>query len=82
MNLFIWRHNRKYHSWSMINEPCIHEDFYTDAIAMVVAESEEQALEILAKRRHGWRMEDLPTLHPKVIELDTPRVVFEDIRGE
>jgi hypothetical protein len=82
MKLFIWRHNRKYHSWSMINEPCVHEAFYTDAIAMVVAENEDQALELLAKQHHGWRMEDLKALQPKVMDLDTPRVAFEDVRGD
>ena len=28
MNLYIWRHNKTYHSHSMINEPCVVNEFY------------------------------------------------------
>lgn len=82
MKLFIWRHNRKFHSWSMMNEPCVHEAFYTDAIAMVAAETQEEALQILESQQHGWRMEDVKGLTPKVIELGAAQVIFEEVRGD
>ena len=37
MNLYIWRHNKTYHSHSMINEPCVVNEFYLDALAIVEA---------------------------------------------
>lgn len=82
MKLFIWRHNRKHHSWSMIQEPCAHQAFYQDAIAMVAAHSAEEALELLAAENNGWLIEDLKRLTPKVIDLTEAAVVFEEIRGD
>ena len=45
MNIYVWRHNKTYHSHSMIEEPCLNSEFYLDAIAIVVASSMEEALE-------------------------------------
>ena len=81
MKLFLWRHNRKYHSWSMLEEPCVHQSFYHDAVAAVLAESEADALTILA-REGGWLTEELKRLRPQVIELSEARLVFQDIRCE
>lgn len=80
MKLFLWRHNRKYHSWSMLEEPCVHHAFYNDAIAVVLAESETEALAILAQEG-GWLTEELKRLRPQVIELCESRLIFQDIRG-
>ena len=44
MNLYIWRHNKTYHSHSMINEPCVVNEFYLDALAIVEAETLDDAL--------------------------------------
>ena len=33
MNIYLWRHNKTYHSHSMIEEPCLNSEFYLDAIA-------------------------------------------------
>jgi hypothetical protein len=82
MKLFIWRHNRKYHSWSMIQEPCVHQAFYNDAIAMVLAHSEAEALQILNQEGAGWLVEELACLRPKIMEVGHPRVIFEEIRGD
>lgn len=82
MKLFIWRHNRKHHSWSMIEEPCVHQAFYNDAVAIVLAESEEEALQILAKEGAGWRVEEIACLRPKVVEVNQPRLVFQEVRGD
>ncbi len=35
MKLYVWRHNKTYHSHSMIQEPCVNNEFYLDAIAVV-----------------------------------------------
>ena len=35
MKVYVWRHNKTYHSHSMINEPCVQSHFYLDALAIV-----------------------------------------------
>lgn len=82
MNLYVWRHNRKFHSWSMFSEPCVHQSLYTDAIAIAVAESPEQALTQLEASEEGWLIEELRRLPPRVFPLDAPAVLFTDIRSE
>lgn len=82
MNLYVWRHNRKFHSWSMFNEPCVTQSLYTDAVAIVAAESPEAALDLLAASEEGWLIEELRRLQPKVFALDTPAILFTDIRSE
>lgn len=79
MKVFVWRHNKTFHSYSMINEPCVHQDFYCDAVAVVMAETVEEALELL-RQKGGWRVEDLKMLEAKVYEND-PAVIFSDIRA-
>ena len=37
MNIYLWRHNKTYHSHSMIIEPGVNNEFYLDALAIVVA---------------------------------------------
>lgn len=81
MKIFVWRHNKTYHSHSMISEPCVQTQFYLDAIAIVVAESETEALKQLEARQEGWRIEDLKELKPQIYELNTPQVIFTEIRG-
>ena len=53
MNLYIWRHNKTYHSHSMINEPCVVNEFYLDALAIVEAETLDDALKLLEERKEG-----------------------------
>lgn len=81
MKLYIWRHNRRFHSYSMMDEPCVRNDLYTDAVAVVLAETEEQALELLAKESRGWCIEDLKLLPPEVINLEQPRVLYTYVCG-
>ena len=57
MKLYVWRHNKTYHSHSMIQEPCVNTEFYLDAIAIVAAESLEEALKLLEEQHKGWRTE-------------------------
>ena len=80
MKVFVWRHNRKFHSWSMINEPNIHQDFYTDAIAVVAADTVDEALNVLAEQQ-GWSIEELKRLEPNVYELDKAKVLLQVVEG-
>lgn len=82
MKIYIWRHNRKFHSWSMFNEPCVHQSMYTDALAVVVAESIEQALQLLESSEQGWLLAELSRIEPTVLPLNTPTVAFSEVRCE
>ena len=73
MNLYIWRHNKTYHSHSMINEPCV--------VAIVEAETLDEALQLLEERKEGWSTEDLRELEPIVVPLEGAKVVYTHIRG-
>ena len=65
----------------MIQEPCVHQDFYLDAVAVVVAATMEEAVAKLVQQNKGWRAEDLYRLSPKVFSLQEAAVLFSDIRG-
>jgi hypothetical protein len=81
MKIYVWRHNKTYHSHSMINEPCVLNEFYLDAIAIVVADNLEEALQKLKGQNKGWRIEDLRSLTPKIYSLEEAQVIFTEIRG-
>lgn len=81
MNVYVWRHNKTYHSHSMIEEPCINNEFYLDAIAIVIAENLQQAVEKLAEQNKGWRADDLKALSCQVYPADKAAVVFTELRG-
>jgi len=65
----------------MINEPCVVNEFYLDATAIVEAESLEEALDLLAAEKKGWRIDDLRELEPIVVPLTGAKVVYTHIRG-
>lgn len=81
MKIFVWRHNKTYHSHSMIDEPCLNSEFYLDALAIVAAPDLETALAQLAAENKGWRIEDLRALPCKEYALDEPAVIFSELRG-
>lgn len=81
MNIYVWRHNKTYHSHSMIEEPCVNSEFYLDALAIVVAENVDEALEKLAQQHAGWRMEDLRALPCKIFPADEAGVIFTELSG-
>lgn len=81
MNIYIWRHNKTYHSHSMIDEPCVNSEFYLDALAIVVAHDLEEALETLAEKKQGWRIDDLRRLECRVIPIDKAGVAYSELRG-
>ncbi|NCD08483.1 MAG: hypothetical protein EOL98_03485 [Negativicutes bacterium] len=81
MNIYLWRHNRTYHSHSMIQEPCVNREFYLDALAIVAANTLEEALQKLEEQGKGWRIEDLRELEPKIFTLEEAEIIFTDVRG-
>ncbi len=74
MKIFIWRHSKLLSSWSMFDEPHIYRDNYLQAEIAVLAESKEQALELI-EQDGPWNLSDLQRIEPKVLELDRPAVV-------
>lgn len=82
MPVFLWRHNRRYHSWSMMNEPNVHQSCYTDAVLVVQAANEEDAYRLLTTREPAWVVEELRRLKPRVFAADEAAVIFADIRGD
>ena len=81
MNIYVWRHNKTYHSHSMIDEPCVNSEFYLDAIAVVLAHDLEEALAKLAEENKGWRTEDLRKPPCSVYPADKAAVIFSELRG-
>lgn len=79
MKLFVWIHDRSFHSWSMIDEPCLNTAMYNKATAIVIAETEKQAIDLLVCKNDGWRAEDLQRLRPRVIELDNQSVIYSHL---
>jgi hypothetical protein len=74
MNIYIWRHSKKFSSWSMFDDPHIYRDNYMQAEVTVVAHSKEEALELL--RDEGmWNIEELKRIEPRVVSIDKPAVV-------
>jgi hypothetical protein len=58
----------------MFDEPHICKENYMHAEAVVLAESEEQALELL-ENEGSWNMEEIKRIKPRVIALDHPAMV-------
>ena len=79
MKAYIWHHNRKFHSYSMISEPCINNNLYQEAILIVAANNLKEAIEIAVTQNEGWRMEDLEVLTPEILELDQASVIFKTL---
>ena len=59
----------------MVNE------FYLDALAIVEAETLDDALKLLEERKEGWRVEDLRELEPIVVPLTGAKVIYTHSRG-
>ena len=80
MQLFVWRHSKHFSSWSMLDEPHIHQDNYLQADVTVLAETMADALELL-RRNGSWNVEELLRLNPEIITLDEPRIVISHVDG-
>jgi hypothetical protein len=74
MNLYIWRHSKKFSSWSMFDEPHIYRDNYMRAEVSVLAHSREEALEIL-EADGMWDIKELKRIDPRVVPLEKPAIV-------
>ncbi len=74
MNIYVWRHYKRFSSWSMFDEPQIHKDNYMKAEVAVLAESMEEALGILG-RDENWNLEEIRRIQPEVISVDKPAIV-------
>ena len=74
MEIFIWRHSKKFSSWSMFNEPHVCRDNYMQAEIVVIANSREEALKLISKDDQ-WNLEELKRIEPITVSLDQPGVV-------
>jgi len=78
MHLFIWRHSKRFSSWSMLDEPHIHKENYLQADVTVLAASKAEALQLLA-RNGNWNVEDLQRIEPEVIPVDAGRIITSHV---
>lgn len=74
MQIFVWRHSKRFSSWSMLDEPHIHQENYLQAEVVVLAASRTEALALL-QRQGSWNVEDLQRIEPEVIPLDEARIL-------
>jgi len=78
MHLFVWRHSKRFSSWSMLDEPHIHKENYLQADVTVLAASKAEALQLLA-RNGNWNIEDLQRIEPEVIPVDAGRIITSHV---
>ena len=74
MQIFVWRHSKRFSSWSMLDEPHIHKENYLQAEVVVLAASRTEALALL-QRQGSWNVEDLQRIEPEVIPRDEARIL-------
>lgn len=78
MQLFVWRHSKRFSSWSMLDEPHIHKDDYLQADVTVLAPSKTEALQML-ERNGDWNIEELQRIEPEVISLEEARIITSHV---
>ena len=78
MQLFVWRHSNRFSSWSMMDEPKIYKENYLEATVGVVAQSREEALDLLADSGK-WDRDELERITPEVVSLSEPGVVLSHL---
>ena len=66
-----------FHSYSMINEPIVHQDLYTDAVVIMTAQTKEEALDLLAKKDGRWLVEELRRLEQKSLIVVSRRLYLK-----
>ncbi len=74
MNVYVWRHYKKFSSWSMFDEPQIYKDNYMKAEIAVLADTLEDALKLVACEEN-WNVEEIKRIEPRVIPLDKPVII-------
>ena len=62
----------------MFNEPLVYDDNYMQAEVIVLANSEDEALNLLRKD-NKWNIEELKRIKPITIALDQPRIVSKSV---
>ncbi|WP_028586023.1 hypothetical protein [Desulfogranum mediterraneum] len=78
MQIYLWRHNTQFSSWSMIDEPQIHSQRYTHAEVAVLAASADEARQLLAASGQ-WNPDELERIEPEVIGLKEPRIISSHV---
>ncbi len=78
MYLFVWRHSKRFSSWSMLDEPHIHKENYLQADVTVLAASKTEALDLL-ERTGNWNIEELRRIEPEVIPTDIARIITSHV---
>jgi len=74
MKIYIWKHSKFLSSWSMFDEPHVYRDNYLQAEIAVLAETKQEALELIAAQG-PWNIEELDRIAPRVLELDRAAVI-------
>ncbi|NLI32406.1 MAG: hypothetical protein GX422_06435 [Deltaproteobacteria bacterium] len=74
MNIYVWRHSKWFSSWSMFDEPHICRQNYMQAEVAVLANSKEEALELLAEE-DIWNIDEMRRIEPRILPVDQPTVV-------
>ena len=62
----------------MFNEPHIYNDNYMQAEIIILANSEDEALDLL-KKDDKWDIEELKRIKPTIVALDRPRIVSKSV---
>lgn len=78
MKIFIWRHSKRFSSWSMLDEPHICKENYIQADVSVLANSKTEALELLRKDEN-WNIDELKKIEPEILSLDQPMIIGSHI---
>ncbi len=74
MKIFIWRHSKLFSSWSMFDEPHVYQDNYLQAEIMVLANTEAEALSLIAGEEK-WNVDELKRLQPRILPLQEAGVI-------
>jgi len=74
MKIFIWRHSKLFSSWSMFDEPHVYQDNYLQAEIMVLANTEAEALSLIAGEEK-WNVDELKRLRPRILPLQEAAVI-------
>jgi len=74
MKIFIWRHSKLFSSWSMFDEPHVYQDNYLQAEIMVLANTEAEALSLIAGEEK-WNVDELKRLQPRILPLQEAAVI-------
>ena len=78
MYLFVWRHSKRFSSWSMLDEPHIHKENYLQADVTVLAPSKSEALKLL-EENGNWNIEELQRIEPECILLTEARIIVSHV---